>query len=191
MLVLKDLINQGASRACYLHPKDDAKCVKVALIPGREIENMRREIKAYNSVRSVIGDYLVAHEECLVETNLGKGVVCDLLIDDDGEYSRDFHHYQKNGLLTDEILGQLHDFFASLLKNNIFFYDFNYKNFLVWCRNGRKYLKYADMKSYNNSRTLIKVEKFVPMVAKYKMKRRIIRFYSQRKLQYPESLSAL
>lgn len=192
-LILKDLINKGASRACYIHPGNGAKCVKVALRPEGCLKDMRRELAAYRQLQDKIGIYLVCHEPVLADTDKGKGVVCDLLRDDDGSYSRNLLYYQQNGLLDEEILQQLQCFFTFLLQNDIFFYDFNYKNFLIYCRDGKKQLKYTDMKSYNNPRSwaLLKMENFIRPLARRKMKRRIIRFYAQGHLAYPEYISTL
>ena len=192
-LQLKNLVNRGESRACYLHPGNGAKCVKVALHPGKGIKDMRREIKAYQELKDKLGIYLVCHEPHLADTDKGQGVVCDLLRDDDGAYSRNLLYYQQRGLLDEDILRQLRCFFTFLLQNNIFFFDFNYKNFLVWCKGGQKLLKYADMKSYRHTRSwsLLKMENFIPVLAKRKMKRRIIRFYAQGHLAYPEYVAAL
>ena len=193
MLLLKELINKGESRACYAHPDDKNKCIKVPLVASRRNIESNYEIKAYQELKDKLDSYLVWHDTKLIDTDKGQGVVCELLRDDDGKYAKDLLYYQQNRLIDIDILAQLRQFFTLLLQNNIFFFDFNYKNFVILHHNGKKQLKYIDMKSYRNphSWTFLKLEKFIPCLAKSKMRRRIIRFYAQGHLDYPKYISAL
>ena len=193
ILQLTELINKGSYRACYAHPNDKSKCIKVPLKSAKIIKNTIAEIKAYKKLKYILGKYLVWHDDKLVDTDKGKGAVCELLRDDDGNYSKNLLYYHQNKLIDIDILSQLRKFFTLVLQNNIFFFDFNYKNFVVLNHDGKKQLKYIDMKSYCNphSWTFLKLERFIPCLAKSKMRRRIIRFYAQGQLNYPEYISAL
>lgn len=88
MLVLDDqhFVGKGAHKACYVHPDDNQKCVKVPFeLPDKDVED---EIK-YRTVlrkRNLVKPMLT---ECYgtVETDKGLGYIYEFVTDYDGQIS--------------------------------------------------------------------------------------------------------
>lgn len=177
MLILKDLISHGRVRACYYHPKNNRLCVKVALKP-RHKKLLQKEINNNALFRKTIGPYVPRYYK-IVATNKGPGLLTDLIYDDDNRLSpRLIDWLLQKKPITKEIAAQFNDFFARLLKYNLWFYDFNDENFLIRTHKGRHYVYFVDTKSLNrnNSWSTLKLEYFIPFLAKRRMLRRIQRF---------------
>lgn len=86
-------VAEGTDRKCYRHPDKTEYCIKVLhpeVGPGR----FWREVKYYSRLRQrgIEFKHLSAFRG-LVDTNLGKGAMFDLVLDDDGQISRSLHHY--------------------------------------------------------------------------------------------------
>lgn len=178
MLVLKDLIGQGATRECYLHPFRTDKCVKV-LKKSSDTKILEREIKAYFKVKYLLDDLIPKYDMILAETDKGKGLVCELFRDDNGKLSKTIGYYLKNGKLEEDIIRELYYFIYQLMEHDLYFYDFNLKNFVIQIKNGQKKLKYIDLKSYDNNKswTFLKLEKIFASLAKIIMQRRLQRLF--------------
>lgn len=178
MLHLTELIGHGATRESYRHPLDRNKCVKI-LIGKDDPEYLKHEIKHYPRLKKILGDFIVQYDTALVDTDKGSGLVCELLQDDNGELSQSLNIYKVLHGLDADIKNQLDRFVSILLKHNLFFYDFNMKNFVVQIKNGTQQLKYIDLKSYrsNKSWAFLKLESFVHPFARIIMLRRLKRLY--------------
>ena len=88
-------IGHGAHRACYVHPGNPDLCVKILLARGRE--EMKRELSYYGFLaKRHVSWRALPHFHGLVETNLGKGAVFELIRDDTGEISRTLEYYLAN-----------------------------------------------------------------------------------------------
>ena len=174
MLVLKKCIGKGAFRECYEHPDDKSKCVKIFL-KKEDRSVFQREFKNYSLLKDQLKDYIIPCEKELVETDKGMGMVCDLVRDDDGSASKMIWKYQ----MDDEIKQELDKFTSVLLSRNLFFYDFNENNFIIQIKDGKKKLKFIDLKSYrrNKSWTFLKLENVFDFLARIIMKRRLKRLY--------------
>ena len=174
MLVLKKCIGKGAFRECYEHPVDKNKCIKI-FIKNEDTSVFQREYKNYSALKDQLKDYIIPCEKELVETDKGLGMVCDLVRDDDGSASKMIWKYQ----MDDEIKQELDKFVSILLSRNLFFYDFNGNNFIIQIKDGKKKLKFIDLKSYrrNKSWTFLKLENVFDFLARIIMKRRLKRLY--------------
>ncbi len=175
-------IGNGATRECYLHPHDSTKCVKVLLKKSSAtMSALKSEIKHYAHIKSILGDYVVEYDRQLVQTNKGPGLVCELLREPDGSFSPSLAQYLLKQTFDDDLQMQLNNFARTLIQNKLFFYDFNAKNFVIQVVDGRKKLKYVDLKSFNNSKTwkALRMEKLIPPLGNMKMVRRLKRLYKQ------------
>ena len=179
MLKLSKFIGKGAKRMCFEHPENPNKCIKVA-VQSQDESLLRRELKTYLYVNAILRGCIVTYETQLVETNLGKGIVCELLRDEDGEYSKSLNYYVCEGKLDSEILEQIRYFACCLVEYDIFFYDFNLKNFIVQIKNGRKFVYYTDLKSFERYKawTFLKMERLFITLARYPMLRRLRRLFA-------------
>ena len=109
-------VGQGRERTCYIHPEDPGKLIKVST--GAVRKQSRREIECYRRLQRQ-GPVEYTHIpgfHGLVETNLGVGIVVDLICDDDGKISRSMREYLDDGMpiesfepLLEELRQYLHD----------------------------------------------------------------------------------
>ena len=125
MLILKeeDFIGKGSERACYLHPNDKNKAVKVTY------KNNKREMNDWQHLPRFYGE---------VETNQGEGFIIEVIRDYDGEVSKTFAHYiTENGV--DFHKKEIEEFKDYFLRNRIIFnYGMMPKNILLRKRSKEK-----------------------------------------------------
>lgn len=179
MLILRNFIAKGATRICFEHPQCPQKCVKVA-VRSRDAHLLGEELRTYSYVKSYLNEYIPEYDGQLVDTNLGKGLVCELLRDDDGNCSKPLGRYCGGRPAAPEIISQLWHFAYCLTAHDIFFYDFNLQNFVVQQKNGKPCLRFTDLKSFDNykSWTFLRLEKIIPPLARYLMLRRLKRLFA-------------
>lgn len=176
MLKLEKFIGKGATRLCFEHPQDANKCMRVA-VRYKDDYLLEKELKAYQNIKHYLKDYLVKYEDELIDTNLGKGMVSELLRDDDRQYSKTLDYYVITGTYKEELIAQLLQFLQTLITNNIFFYDFNLENFMVQIKDGKPHLKYTDLKSFEKYKpwTFLRLERVIKPLARHLMIRRMKR----------------
>jgi len=126
-------IAEGTDRKCFRHPDDDSRCVKV-LHPDTETGRFWREIRYYSRLQRRAADfrYLVPYRG-LIETNLGKAAVFDLVIDDDGRISRSLSYYlaENDRHFNDWIIDEIEQLKQNFYDQWIVFHDLNPTNILV------------------------------------------------------------
>lgn len=174
VLAQEDLIASGSERDCYLLPGYKSLCVKIQ--HGREgkFGQNREEYKYYKRlVRRGIDWSRVARCYGWVETNLGKGLVFELVYDSDGTPSIKFQDYIERNGVNDEIKLELKKLKNYLLLNNIVVCDLKKSNIL--CQNvvGRPFLKLVDGVG---NRDYIKLANWFSYWAKKKIERHWVRF---------------
>lgn len=136
ILRLKDkrIIGQGTNRACYVHPEDNAKCIKVT-ISGDQSES-NKEKKYYEFLKNKnISWKQIARYHGSVKTDLGEGSVFDLVRDFDGKVSKtlEYYIYTEEGMsVIRNPVELLHEFKAYQLEEKVIIKDLNTKNIL--CR---------------------------------------------------------
>ena len=187
ILILKDLISHGRTRACYFHPINNNLCVKVALKKKYE-KLLHKEVNNNALFQKTIRLYVTRYYK-LVQTNKGLGLVTDLMYDEDNRLSPRLMDWLNQGkTFTKDILWQFTDFFGRLLKHRLWFYDFNDENFILRTRKYRTYVCFVDTKSLNrnNSWSTLKLEYILPFLARRRMLRRIRRFYTSHGLEVPK-----
>lgn len=85
------VIGVGAHRACYIHPEDHQKCIKVIYSQNDPIasKEIKRELAYYKHLNSYLKDWRgLTRYYGTVETNLGTGYVYDRIVDFDGKISQ-------------------------------------------------------------------------------------------------------
>jgi len=171
------LFSEGATRQCYFHPNDSKKCLK---IEKQKNGTNQHDLTAYSTVKNILAHFLVSYDPLLIQTNLGEALVCELLQDDNKQPSKSFADYKKTQKLSPELRSQFFVFFDTLQKNDLFFYDFNPKNFIIKKTLKGDCLKYTDLKSFKKTRTTFSLE-FLPYFARKKLCRRI-KYFTQKYL---------
>ena len=125
-------IGKGKKRACYVHPEDPRKAIKIPI--GEISAQSRREIKFYRNLKKRHKTSIphIPKFYGLCETNLGQGIVVDLIRNYDGEISRPLNWYLAEGYPIEYFESCLVELRQSLLENLIIFrHDLTIENLLL------------------------------------------------------------
>ena len=115
-----DPVGKGKERACFVHPDDPQKAIKVT--HGDISQQSRREIKFYQKLYNRDGsDPHIPRFHGLCETNLGQGIVVDMIRDQGGEISRPLNWYLAEGYPIEDFEPYLDELKQSFLQNLIIF----------------------------------------------------------------------
>jgi len=125
-------IAQGTNRACYIHPDDKDKCIKVTI--SDDFSESQKEIKYYKFLeqQNISWNHISKHYNS-IDTDLGTGEVFDLIRDDDGEISKTLSYYLQEDELTKNIINPitlLNELKEYTLQEGIVIKDLNTKNML-------------------------------------------------------------
>ena len=119
--ITSEPIGIGRERACYVHPEDPRLAIKM---PTGEVSvQTERDLKFYRRLkkRGITGTPHVPDFHGLCDTNLGRGMVVDLIRNYDGEISRPLNWYLAQGVPVEEFEPFLVEMTQSFLKNLIIF----------------------------------------------------------------------
>jgi len=130
----KDLIAKGGERACYIDPRDNSKVIKVLYIKSED--NRQNELEyIYMKHLDKKKKDLSAVTKCYgyVNTNKGKGLVFDRVLDYDLQTSKSLRYYMVNKLIDlktqEKLLLELKKY---LEQNGILFVDTSLTN--IFCQ---------------------------------------------------------
>lgn len=129
-LTNKDFLAQGCERRCYIHPNDSTKVIKI--VYKKEIHNNQNYLE-YKYIKHLkLKKKDLSHiTNCygFIETNFGKGLVFDRVLDYNLKGSISFREYLINKTFSyekeQELLSELKNY---LHRNNILFIDVNLVN---------------------------------------------------------------
>lgn len=209
---LKINLSHGRIRDCWLHPADNNLCVKTAIagkfkdkahglteilyfirhlnfMPSIKdvINNMRREAEVYKAVNKFLPGRAAKIYENLIETDKGLGLVCELVKNHDGNISPNLDEYFKSGRDTQKLLTGLNWFAKRIIMRDIFFFDFNRKNFVVkTLSNNKIIIIIVDLKSLNRTgyQGFLHLERIFAPLARIIMYRRLKRLYKNLNLKF-------
>ncbi len=137
MLIIKDedFIAKGLERACYIHPEDETKVIKI-VYSKQGIKNNQNEVEymyiGYLKVKKKDLSYI---SSCYnyVDTNLGKGLIFDRVLNHDKTLPKSFENIVSNKIISLEKQKKLLDELKEYLeKNEILFADNSRKN--IFCQ---------------------------------------------------------
>ncbi len=181
MLYLTEYIGGSAVRECYVHPLDRNLCVKVVKHKA-DLPELTREISVARLLAPYLKDYTVRYDDGLVETDKGLGLVCELVRnEDDGELALSLAQYQER-FGAENIEPELRKVLESLIRDNLFFYDFNRSNFVVKRMvSGAKKVVFIDLKGFHKNHYMgfLKMERFIAPLARNIMFRRMRTLYRE------------
>ena len=194
MIVLHNnlLFSKGSERACYIHPNDNSKVIKIIYHKKSNNNQNELEFKYYKYLDTK--DIKYSHiTRCYgwVNTNLGKGLVFDRIVNFDGLTSKQLTYFLQNKLLSNniekELLSELKQY---LNKNNILFTDIATLN--VLCqeiekgkyrlviidglgpkRDNFKFIIYKYLKLYSKYKGYKQWNKFLKLIEKNKNKNKL------------------
>lgn len=131
-------IAKGGERECYIHPMDNSKVVKIIHRKGKNNEQNQLEYKYTNFLKSKNRSF--EHiTKCygFVDTNLGKGLVFDRVLDYTNEQSKSFKEYVLNSSLPidteKKLIEELKNY---IFSNDILFIDVDLSN--LFCKEYEK-----------------------------------------------------
>ena len=181
MLYLTEYIGGSAVRECYVHPLDRNLCVKVVKHKA-DLSELTREISVAKLLAPYLKDYIVRYDDGLVETDKGHGLVCELVRnEDDGELALSLAQYQER-FGADDVEPELRKVLESLIRDNLFFYDFNRSNFVVKrMASGGKKVVFIDLKGFHKNHYMgfLKMERYIAPLARNIMFRRMRTLYRE------------
>lgn len=125
-------IAKGGERDCYTHPFDNTKVVKVL---RKDVENRNQNDLDYKYFQFLkkkkveITNITKCYD--YVDTNFGKGLVFDKVLDFDGSISRSFLDFIMKEIVDKDIQDRLvKELKEYIFKNNILFVDIGLYNIL-------------------------------------------------------------
>jgi PhoP regulatory network protein YrbL len=132
MIVVTELIGKGKEKACYHHPLDTNKCIKIPI--NSERKQTDREIRHYKQLsrrKNIVYSHLPQFYGG-VQTQLGDGYIVDLIRDYDGQISQSMQWYLTHGMNLTHFLIQLDELKKFFLDNLVIFnHDMFEGNLLV------------------------------------------------------------
>jgi len=171
------LIGSGTVRACYHYPEKPELVVKVSL-PGRA-EGEAANTMEWKSYRRILrGNAEVDHiSHCrgFVETDQGRGLVCDCIRDADGSVSEtiwDIVVYRDNCDL-DRLVSVADGFCSYLLANDLFLFDINLKNIALQVQPDGSCKPFAiDLKGPFDNKEFLRLSSRIRFLGRRKLQRR-------------------
>lgn len=179
MLSLDDelLLGLGTLRACYLYPGHPELVIKISL-QGKEAGHRANfnEFKSYKQMVAKGRDLSrVSHCHGLVETNLGQGLVCDCIRNEDGRIAPTLWEMviYDDGLDLPLIKEYVADFCEYLVGEDLFLFDLNLKN-IVMQKGAQSQLNVLaiDLKGPYDNREFLKISTYIKPLGRRKLRRR-------------------
>ena len=173
--ITSEPIGKGRERACYVHPEDPRKAIKIPT--GAATEQTRRDIRFYRRLKQR-GLKQLRHVPTYygwAQTNLGKGIVVDLIRNYDGEISRPLNWYLAQGVPIEEFDAFLDELKQSFLDDLIIFnHDMTIGNLLLQ----KSSTSSAHLVAIDGLGDVVAIDWFdnIPFLARRKIRRRWKRF---------------
>ena len=133
LLSAQHFVAEGADRKCFRHPSEANLCIKL-LHPERRSGRFWREVNYYSNLyrRNVDFQYL-SRFHGLIDTNLGKGAIFELVLDDDARVSKSLDYYlaQNDEHFNSWIIDAIGSLKQNFYQQWIVFHDLSPTNILV------------------------------------------------------------
>jgi hypothetical protein len=171
------LIARGSQRACYQHPDDPGKCIKVNFHPDGKQQQREYRYFIHLRRRGIPFRHIPAFYGT-IETDLGTGLLFERISDHDGTTSASLDAYVKREGMKD-IPAALQAMKTHFLEWNIITCDMSLNNFMVR-RNAEDGIEIVMIDGVGN-REAIPLSSVLTIFGRMKMQRRWTRF--ERKLE--------
>jgi hypothetical protein len=199
------LISKGSIRACYRHPLDNTRCVKVyrqlsdlpqaslaktvRILLGSRFDRFNINVQEYrfwlslydnDEISSILHSYIPVMDG-IVQSNLGVALVEEMFMDADGEPSKTLLQL-KGELTSDQLLliqNDLRVITDCVIKHAIPMYDWNPTNILIVRDKNRCDVKIPDLEGEMANKELIKISRWCISARRRKLHRRIERFFAR------------
>ena len=173
--IISEPIGTGRERACYVHPEDPRLAIKMPM--GEVSDQTQRDLKFYRKLkkRGIKDIPHIPGFHGLCETNLGRGMVVDLIRNYDGEISRPLSWYLAQGVPIEEFEQFLQELKQCFLRNLIIINpDLTIGN-LLFQKTSTGSARLVAIDGLGDLVTIDWFDRF-PMLARHKIKRRWKRF---------------
>ena len=173
----KMFINHGTLRACYQHPENPNLVIKVAAGEKKEekLANLK-EMKGYHKLmRTHIDLFYISHCYGFVTTNLGEGLVCDCIRDDNENTSKTIWDIinSEGDYDIDYILEVVRNFCDMLISKRVYIFDINVKNIALKLKYDGTYLTFLiDLKGCHDNKEFLPFSSYIKWLSLKKLKRR-------------------
>jgi len=134
MIMLNDsyLIGTGTNRACYQHPNDNNKCIKVTISGNFSESNKEKKYYIFLKNKAISFDFIAKYYGT-IETNMGEGLIFELIKDSNKNISKplSIYFFEKN--FSDEVealVEKLIKLKKYLIKEKIIVKDLSFANIL-------------------------------------------------------------
>ena len=180
MIILKNIepIAANGPRACYLHPEDEDKVIKIVRLQttSRKKQTNWQEWQHYQYLLKQHGK-LDLINECygFIKTDLGEGLVWKCVRDDSGEISNTVTNIMKSpdGYDLEKVAKVLDHFCGVLIEKNIQLFDLNPSNVMIRiCPDGSYQAVSADIKGRYANYEFIPISTYIPFFSRRKLTRR-------------------
>ena len=140
-------IGRGKERACFVHPQDRTKIIKV--VHASTCKQMKRELSVYDQIadKPNINYKHMPMLHTQVDTDKGTGYVFDLVENSDGTSAKPLHWFLKHG-------SRLKDFYPQLKALKAYFLQ----HAIVFCRDMSFDGNILVKEEANGSKTLVVVD---------------------------------
>lgn len=135
----KHLLAKGGERACYINPNNSQQIIKVIYTTSKTHNNQNELENTYMTylMKKNVDMSHIAKCYGYINTNLGKGLVYERIMDFDGTATNSFRFYIANKLLSKQIQEQLIQELKTYLETNlILFVDTSLTN--IFCQQYEK-----------------------------------------------------
>jgi len=184
----QDFIGKGIHRECYIHPEDRTKCIKV-VFSDHDREGQREQDYYRHLEKRSISWEMIPRFYGEVDTNLGKGVVFDLIFDHNGAPAKNLFHYLSCDELTPGIQKALQSALPKLknymLEQRILTREIDPKN--ISCKalaSGEFHLYLVD--NLDNT-DVIPIASYIAILARKKVLRKWKRFENKMLKRFPHN----
>ncbi len=171
------LINKGTLRICYEHPADKQFVIKVAIDNGKE--GNLANFKEWKAAAALLKEHrelpFVSNYHGFVDTNQGKGLVCDCIRDYDDSISGTIWDYIIFKEKCDVVYIQqvMRAFCDVLILQNIRLFDLNLKNVALRLRQDGSFQPIAiDLKGHLDNHEFIPISNYISFFSRRKLQRR-------------------
>ena len=190
-------IGQGWKRDCYLHPEDFSLCLKLPRDDPQEHLSLRdrlakwrngesagdlhnrREWQAFEQFGKILAPFVPRYHG-FTETSRGRGLVIDVVCDQDGTPSIHLRKWLKMAT-TDKgepLLQQFRILFDLLENHDLWLMDLNFQNFLVQVLDdGTERLWLIDIKRLADNKEIYQLSGWSKTLKRRKLARRIEWFH--------------
>jgi hypothetical protein len=124
-------LGEGSTRKVYIHPKDCNKCIKIEKKKVAMWKRKRANKNEYKKLSKLSNLNSYTKNFGFVDTNLGKGLVFELIKNSDKTISLTLKNFVKKYSISDDLIYKLNELKKNLLKDQLLIDDLNLQNILV------------------------------------------------------------